>query len=433
MDLLVTFLAFLSSMIVSLILEISMVIPLLVGFVLFVYLSIKRGFKINVLTGMIKESFNDSFIVIGILLLIGCLTGLWRVSGTIAYFVDLGISAIPSSLFILASFILTALMSFALGTSFGVTATAGVILMSIAKAGGVNQLLTAGAIMSGVYIGDRGSPAASSGNLVAVLTHTNMTENVKIMAKDSFLGVIICFLVYGVLSFVSPMQIVDTSVLNLLRENFKMEWLCLLPAIIMVVLPLMRVTIKRSMIISIVVSILVAMLVQNLSFTQVLGSMLFGYSSDNIELHNMLSGGGLASMIEVCLILLISGTYGGIFKGTGMLKSLDEIICDFGKKHGRFYTNVLMAIGICGIFCNQTIGIMMQNQLNNGLYKTDENKQKMIDIEDSVVLIAGLVPWCIACSVPLKMLGVNALAVPFAMYLWIVPVIRIIKEKAIIK
>ena len=140
MELAIAFILFIICIAVSLILDISMLAPLLVGFVLFTALAAKNGFALKTVLKMAVGSLKESFIVVGILLLIGCLTGLWRSSGTVAYFVTLGVSVMPPSFFLLAAFLLSAAMSFAIGTSFGVTATAGVIIMSIAHAGGIYPL-----------------------------------------------------------------------------------------------------------------------------------------------------------------------------------------------------------------------------------------------------------------------------------------------------
>ena len=140
MELAIAFILFIICVAVSLILDISMLAPLLVGFVLFTALAAKNGFALKTVLKMAVGSLKESFIVVGILLLIGCLTGLWRSSGTVAYFVTLGVSVMPPSFFLLAAFLLSAAMSFAIGTSFGVTATAGVIIMSIAHAGGISPI-----------------------------------------------------------------------------------------------------------------------------------------------------------------------------------------------------------------------------------------------------------------------------------------------------
>lgn len=108
-----------------------------------------------------------SMIVLRILFFIGLLTGLWRSCGTIAFFIYHGIRVITPSLFILVAFLLTVLLSYALGTSFGVASTAGVVLMALARSGGVSEAVTAGVILSGIYFGDRGAPTSSCASLVA--------------------------------------------------------------------------------------------------------------------------------------------------------------------------------------------------------------------------------------------------------------------------
>lgn len=429
MTLFIAFPLFILCMAVCLVLDVTMVAPLCVGFVLFTMAAMRKGFSMKEILNFAAGSVKDSLIVVSILFLIGCLTGLWRISGTVAYFVTLGISSIPPSVFLLAAFLLTTVMSFALGTSFGVTATAGVILISIARAGGINPILAAGAIFSGVYVGDRGSPAASSGNLVAVLTHTDMRRNVREMLKTSIIPFVLCCVLYAGLSLLTPMQNVDTEILDRLGAEFRLSWMCLIPAVFMIVLPFCGVQIKHSMLVSLAASFLVSMFVQGRSLTECLYTLVMGFTPNDGELTAMLSGGGIASMVEVCIILLISGTYGGIFRGTNLLSGLTEKLLQIAGRIGRYPLMLVMSFFVSGLFCNQTIGIIMQNQLSDGLYGSSEEEcsRKMLDIENSVVLVAGIVPWCIASSVPLAMLGVDARAVLVGFYLWLVPICYYLK------
>ncbi len=429
MELLLVFIIFTVCMAVSLIFGVTMLLPLAAGFVLFSLLSLRRGFSLRQIMGFARNSLKDSFIVVGILLLIGCLTGMWRLSGTVAYFVTLGVSAIPPRVFILSAFLLSAVMSYALGTSFGVTATAGVILMSIARAGGVDPVLAAGAIMSGVYVGDRGSPAASSANLVAVLTHTDMRKNVRYMLSSSLVPFGICCAAYALISLGAPMEKIDTGITDMLGGEFSLVWYCLIPAVLMIVLPFCSVSIKWSMAVSLISSFAVAVFVQQESFASCARTMLAGYTAKNAELAGMLSGGGVVSMLEICGILIISCSYGSIFEGTGLLSAVNVKVNRAAQKIGRFPVMLLLGAGVSALFCNQTIGAIMQSNLSAELYGGEENSDKMIDMENSVILEAGLVPWCIACSVPLAMLGVGAEAVPLAFYLWLVPLWWLIRRK----
>lgn len=431
MELLIVFLIFIACMAAALIMDVTMMVPLAIGFALFTLLAMRRGFSFGEVMGFAKESLHESFIVIEIMVLIGCLTGLWRLSGTVAYFVDLGVSAIPPRVFVLAAFLLTALMSYALGTSFGVAATAGVILMSIARAGGVDTVLAAGAVMSGIYVGDRGSPASSASNLVAVLTRTDMRKNVREMLKCSLVPFLLCCAAYALLSMKSPMQSMNTDILNMLGEEFSLVWYCIIPAVLMIILPFCGVNVKWSMLVSLASAFLVAVFVQDAGVLQCLKAMAVGYDVKNPELTDMLTGGGITSMLEVCGILLISCCYGTIFKGTGMLTAVSDKINASAGKIGRFPTMLIISAAIVALFCNQAASTIMQSNLAHELYGDSdaERRLKMLDMENSVILMAGMVPWCIACSVPLAMFGADIRSVPLGLYLWAVPLWWLVRRK----
>lgn len=431
MELWVAFLIFAGCMAGALAFQVTLLLPLGIGFVLFVSLAVRRGFDLKKILKLAVWSLRNSMIVVRILLIIGCLTGIWRQSGTVAYFVSLGVSLIPPPVFLLAIFLLAAAMSLALGTSFGVTATAGVILISVARAGGVNPVLAAGAILSGVYLGDRGSPAASSANLVAVLTKTDMRQNVRAMLKCSLIPFLICCALYGLFSALNPVERIDTAVLTQLEGEFSLVWYCLIPAVLMIVLPFCGMNVRGAMGISLLAALLISVFVQGNDLLSCFRAMLTGYHAKDPALDTMLSGGGVLSNLEVCGILILSGSYGEIFRGTNMLSAVNEKLAHWAKRIGRFPVMALLALGVSGLFCNQTIGAIMQNQLSADLYGDDEEerKRKMLDMENSVILLSDAVPWCIACSVPLGMLGADYRATLAAFYVWLVPLYWLIREK----
>ena len=155
MDIVVCFALFLAAMLFCLVKGFSLAWALLFALVLFFALGLRRGYGAKALVKMAWSKMPKSMIVLRILFFIGLLTGLWRSCGTIAFFIYHGIRVITPSLFILVAFLLTVLLSYALGTSFGVASTAGVVLMALARSGGVSEAVTAGVILSGIYFGDR--------------------------------------------------------------------------------------------------------------------------------------------------------------------------------------------------------------------------------------------------------------------------------------
>ena len=191
MALLIAFLVFLVSMISAIFTGYSMIIALLIGLVAFSTAAARKGFGLKELGVMALDGAKGSLIVIEVMCVIGFVTASWRVSGTITIFVYYGMRIITPSLFLLIAFLLSCLLSYSLGTSFGVAGTVGVIFMTLARSGGVDPVITAGVLMSGVYFGDRGSPVSSSANMVAGITGTKIFDNVRLMMKTAVVPFVI--------------------------------------------------------------------------------------------------------------------------------------------------------------------------------------------------------------------------------------------------
>ena len=199
----------------------------------------------------------------------------------------------------------------------------------------------------------------------------------------------------------------------------------------MLLLPFLKVRVKHAMLVSIVSGILVAWLVQGVGLVDVLHTCIFGYHAEGEGLGAILNGGGLVSMVEVSIILAISSLYSGIFSNTNMLGELQDMLGRACTKLGKFSVMTMMSIAMVAIFCNQTIAILMCNDLmKRPYYDCGASKEELaMDMANSVVLISGLIPWCIACNVPLTFMGADPSSVPYALYLYIVPLCYWITKK----
>ena len=428
MDLLISFAAFMAAMIFSLVRGVSMIFPLLLGLLAFGIVALRRGFKIkNILKMMLHGALGAKIVVI-ILALIGCLTSLWRQSGTIAYFTYYGIRLIPPSVFILAAFLLTSVMSYALGTSFGVSATMGVILLTIARASGISTVLTGGAVMSGLYFGDRASPASSSASLVANVTKTDHSKNIRLLLKSSIVPFAICAAFYALTAFFTGSGSVDTALISDFQKEFRLSLWCVTPTVLLLVLAFAGMKIKYVMAINIAYCVGLTVILQKQSLLSVLKMTVIGFTPQNPALSTVLSGGGAVSMLEVMALLLLSSACAGLFEGTGMLSAVEKVLASISKKAGRFTAMLVTCIGVCAVFCNQTIGIIMCRQCMSKNYGDSDAEKTafMMDIEGSVITIAALVPWCIASSVPLKTIGCDVRSLPLALYLYLLPLTHFI-------
>ena len=426
----VAILLFSLSLIFCLLLKYSVIYALIVGYIIFVTYGLIKGHDLKVL---IKKSFEGVLTVKNILLvfvLIGMITALWRASGTIAFIVYMGSKLISPSILILLTFLLCSILSFLIGTSLGTAATMGVICVSIGKAMGINPYYLGGAVLSGIYFGDRCSPMSTSALLITELTKTNLYTNIKLMLKTSiipFVATCLFYLFLGLKSSTSPVSIDAT---NIFKENYNLNIVVIVPAILIIILSLFKVNVKKTMLVSIVISFIIAIFFQKESVTSLINYCVYGFHHSNEKLNLMMKGGGILSMLNVGLIVAISSSYSGIFKETKMLVLMKKYLKEFSKKTSNYFVIFLSSIISGAIACNQSLGIILTHELCEEL----EDKQNMaIILENTIVLLAGLIPWNIAMAVPLKTVDIGLISGLFAFYLYFLPLwnlfLGIIKEK----
>ena len=425
----VAILLFSLSLIFCLLLKYSVIYALIVGYIIFVTYGLIKGHDIKVL---IKKSFEGVLTVKNILLvfiLIGMITALWRASGTIAFIVYMGSKLISPSIVILLTFLLCSILSLLIGTSLGTAATMGVICVSIGKAMGINPYYLGGAVLSGIYFGDRCSPMSTSALLITELTKTNLYTNVKLMLKTSIIPFITSCLFYLFLGLKSSTSPVGIDATNIFKENYNLNIVVIVPAILIIILSLFKVNVKKTMLVSIVISFIIAVFFQKESIVSLINYCVYGFHHSNEKLNSMMKGGGILSMLNVGLIVAIS-SYSGIFKETKMLVLMKKYLKEFSEKTSNYFVIFLSSIISGAIACNQSLGIILTYELCEEL----EDKQNMaIILENTIVLLAGLIPWNIAMAVPLKTVDIGLMSGLFAFYLYFLPLwnlfLGIIKEK----
>ena len=426
----IAILLFSVSLIFCLLLNFSVVYALIVGYIIFITYGLIKGYDLKVL---VKKSFEGVLTVKNILLvfvLIGMITALWRASGTIAFIVYMGSKLILPSILILLTFLLCSILSFLIGTSLGTAATMGVICVSIGKAMGINPYYLGGAVLSGIYFGDRCSPMSTSALLITELTKTNLYTNIKLMFKTSIIPFVTTCLFYLFLGLKSSTSPVSIDATNIFKENYNLNIVVIVPAILIIILSLFKVNVKKTMLLSIVISFIIAMFFQKESVTSLINYCVYGFYHSNEKLNSMMKGGGILSMLNVGLIVAISSSYSGIFKETKMLVLMKKYLKEFSEKTSNYFIIFLSSIISGAIACNQSLGTILAYELCEEL----EDKQNMaIILENTIVLLAGLIPWNIAMAVPLKTIDIGLMSGLFAFYLYFLPLwnlfLGIIKEK----
>ena len=407
--------------------------PLLLGYLIFVYISFRRGFNFRNIISMSLNGGKKALIVIKILLLIGAITGIWMASGTVPAIILYGIRYMSADFFILSAFLITCIVSLLLGTSLGTVSTVGIALILIADTGNVNLNVVAGAIMAGAYFGDRCSPMSSSASLVATLTNTNLYKNIYNMLLTSIIPFIISVVIYIILSLQNPLNVVQSNMSSDLLDTFKLNWVVLIPAVIILIFSIFRVNVKISMFISIIAATVIAVMLQNYKPLEALRFILLGFNLDSSNpLSSILRGGGIISMWKASLVVFISCSLSGIFGGTDMLKSVEGFLSRAKSRYMLLIYTTITGIFTAAFGCNQTITIVLSHHFMHKKYAENniDNYQLAVDLENTGVVIAALIPWNIAALVPITTMGVDSAGyIPYASYLYLIPIVNILYLK----
>lgn len=419
------------SLLLSIYMGINIVYPLFIGLLVLGAVSIFRGFKAKQVINMAVKGAKKSTLIIRIFILIGAITAVWRASGTVAFIVYYGIELMNPDYFILYAFIISAIVSFLLGTAFGTVGTVGIVFMIMAKSGNVSINLAAGAIIAGAYFGDRGSPMSSSANLVASITGTDLYKNIKNMFKSAAVPLGASIIIYMLLARENPLVIQDNSISNAISEAFNTNLLAILPAVLILTLAAFRVDVKLSMLLSIAIAMILAYTLQGYSIIEIFKFALFGFSmEDSGFLRDIIRGGGVISMLNVAFIVLISSAYSGIFEGTNMLKEIQNFLETIAEKYGIFAASIFTGIITAALGCTQAIAILLTNQLIGNVYEREgRDKYELAqDLENTAVVLAPLVPWNIGGAVPAATLTATIGFLPYAFYLYLIPLYGLVMD-----
>ena len=359
-------------------------------------------------------------------ILIGTLTALWRAGGTIPFIVYHSIPFCHPKIIVLATFLLCCMISVLTGTAFGTAATIGVICVTIANSMGVPILYSGGAVLAGSYFGDRCSPMSTSALLVSTITKTDLYRNIGGMIKTAIAPFILSCLLYGLFGMGFEGGYDNEPMRVLFRESFSLAPVVLIPAAAIVVLSLCRLNVKIAMSISVLCSIVICLTVQKLSIGDICSIALLGYHPEGAQLGQLLSGGGIFSMAKVFSIVCISSCYSGIFNGTGLLDGLRGILVNISKKASPFVAYLITAILTAMVACNQALATMLTGQLCQDIGEPPE--KAALHMENTVIVIAPLIPWSIAGAVALESVGAPTSGILTSFFLYLLPLWMLLVE-----
>ena len=375
-----------------------------------------------------------------IMMLIGALIASWIACGTVPFIIYWGLKIISPSIFLVTACIICAIVSIASGSSWSTAGTVGVALMGIGAGLNINPAMTAGAIISGAYFGDKMSPMSDTTNLAPAVAEADLFDHIRSMvytAGPSMLGTLIIYLVLGIkhsAAGVNSELIMQT--LTAIRENFNIGGfnglLVIIPALVVIVMAVKKCPSIPTLMVSTLVACLVAIAVQRVQFTSIVDILMDGFSIDSgfADFDRLMNRGGLQSMLWTASLGMLGMLYGAIMEKTGLLEAFLEKMKSMTKSLGGLVTTVVLTnIILLAATASQTLAIVVGGRM----YVTEFKKKDLLPqtlsrtLEDSGTVVSPLIPWSLCGVYMAGTLGVDAISfVPFSFFCWFCPILAII-------
>ncbi len=373
-------------------------------------------FKWKDMESGIVDSIHKAMPAILIMLCVGILIGSWIASGTIPMVIYYGLKLISPKYFLVTACFVCSLTSIATGTSWGTIGTLGVAFIGIAMGLGIPLGPAAGAIVAGAYFGDKMSPFSDVTNLAPVAAGSNLFDHIKHMVWSAtpawLIGLFIYFLVGLRYEGGKVESEAMTIITQTIKDNFNFNVLLLLPMVIVFYFAFTKKPTIPGMLISSFVAGIIAIIFQKASITDVATAMNTGYVAQTgvEEVDNLISRGGMMSMMETQLVAFTAFSFGGIMQRTGLLSVILDRVMKFATK---VWSIVLTTIGTTIITALVTgssyLAIIIPGDLLSAVYKKKGLAAKNLSriVQECGAIIVPLIPWSMAGVYITGTLGVS--------------------------
>ena len=399
-------------------------IPILLALICLIVYGRARGISFDKMQDSMAESVLTSMGAIYLFFFIGILVTALMMSGAIPSLIYFGLDIISSKTFYLSSFLATAIIGIAIGSSLTTVATLGVALMSISNAFGLNPAITAGAIVSGAFFGDKMSPLSDTTGIAASIVGIDLFDHIKNMMYTTIPAFIVSAIAFTLMSLGQDAASLDGI------ESFRSSILAtglvhpysLLAFGVLILLSIKRIPAVLTLIYTSLASLLISKLHSSYSMGQLAKFFFDGFSMDGLsqDIGSLVSRGGISSMFFTMTIVILALSLGGLLFGLGIIPSILNSLNQVLDSPSRVSTCVVAtALGVNLIVGEQYLSILLAGKTFKPIYDQLGLHPKNLSrtLEDSGTVINPLVPWGVCGAFSTSMLGVATLAyLPFAIF-----------------
>ena len=402
---------------------------LLIGAAVAAIVGFRNKVSYNTMMLEVGNNFKSTTGAIIILLFVGALAGTWLISGIIPSMIYYGLLLLNPSIFLPATIIICAIISVATGSSWTTSATVGIALIGIGQAISIPVGMTAGAVISGAYFGDKMSPLSDTTNLAPAMAGGELFSHIRYMTYTTVPSIVITIIIFTILGLVRDTTgLTDSSeILQAIRESFHISpWLFLVPGVV-VILIMKRTKPIVALFVGTILGGIFALIFQPAIVASITGSetltMEAAYKgimnamtvdtaivTSSQELNDLFTSGGMSGMMGTIWLIMCALVFGGVMDAIGALAVISNALLKMATSvFGLFASTVASCLAINVTASDQYLALVVPGKMFAQAYKdrglAPENLSRTL--EDSGTVTSVLVPWNTCGAYQSGVLGVS--------------------------
>ena len=411
-------------------------VPMFVGVMAAAIMALHLGYKWDEVEKSMMDGIYKALQSICILIIVGILIGVWINAGVVPTMIYYGLKVLKPAIFFIACVLICSITSLATGTSWGTMGTMGVALMGIGFGLGMSPSMTAGAVLSGAYFGDKMSPLSDTTNLAPAMAGTTVFTHVKHMVVTAGPSIIISLIIYAIMGFTvvkgtASMETIDLY-MGTLKEFFTISPVMLIPPLCVLLMVIFKVPAIPGLIGVSALGGIFAAIFQKANLATILASMYTGVSMDTgvAEINRLVNRGGLSSMLDTVALILIALAFAGVVETTGAVHAIIEKILSKAKSDKAMMTTAIFAT----LFTNfataaQYVAIVLPGRMFREAFRERGLHPKNLSriLEDVGTICAPFCPWSTDGVYILATLGcATAAYAPYMFFSMLCPIVSLI-------
>ena len=413
-------------------------VPLLIGVAAAAIMALFIGYRWHEIEQFMIQGIAKSLQSVVILLLIGVLVGIWIVAGIVPTMIYYGLAILKPQIFFLAALIICSISSLATGSSWGTMGTMGVALLGIAHGLGMDIGITAGAIVSGAYFGDKLSPLSDTTNLAPSMAGTDVITHIKHMLPSTIVVYIICVIFFTIMGFVKynggETDLAQVELyMTTLKETFFISPVLFIAPIVVIVAIALKLPAIPGIALGILVGAIFGLIFQkDCSLGAIFSCGMNGYeASTSVEaINELLTNGGIDNMTYAITLIVIAMAFGGIMEETHLLGVLVDKLKKLAKTPGGLVTiTEVTCVASNFVVPDQYISIIIPGRMYAEEYKNKDLSPSSLSnaLESAGTVTSALVPWNTCGAYISTNLGVTVIQYgPWAVFNWLMPIVTVI-------